>query len=43
MLFRSTARSVLDEDLLSRVYGVETRVGMDEAGTPWVQVRGAKR
>ncbi len=38
-----TARSVLDEALLSRVYGVETRVGTDEAGTPWVQVRGAKR
>ncbi len=37
------ARSVLDEALLSRVYGVETRVGADEDGYPWIQVRGAKR
>ena len=35
--------SVLDDDLLRRVYGVEARVGVDEDGFPWVQVRGARR
>ncbi|MBL8703004.1 MAG: ABC transporter ATP-binding protein [Alphaproteobacteria bacterium] len=34
---------VLDDELLRRVYGVEARVGLDEDGYPWVQVRGARR
>lgn len=36
-------RDVLDETLLRRAYGVEARVGVDEDGFPWVQVRGAQR
>jgi hypothetical protein len=34
---------VLDQALLGRVYGVDTRVSIDEDGYPWVQVRGATR
>jgi len=34
---------VFDEALLRRVYGVEARIGADEDGFPWIQVRGARR
>jgi len=34
---------VLERTLLGRVYGVDTRIGLDEDGYPWVQVRGATR
>lgn len=34
---------VLNQDLLRLVYGVETRIGLDEDGYAWVQVRGAGR
>jgi len=34
---------VLDQALLGHVYGVDTRISLDEDGYPWVQVRGATR